>query len=79
MRARRLIEQQDFFNPERLVSVAEAFEKAWTIIGDRYSSNADREAARMRLATIMIDLAQQRVAADDLTRLAVEIAKRPLN
>lgn len=79
MRARRLIEQQDFLDSERLVAVAEAFEKAWTIIQGRYPSEPEREAARMRLATIVIDLAQQRISADNIVGIAVEIAKRPLN
>ncbi len=80
MRARRLIEQQEFFDPEQLLVVTGAFEKAWAELQSGYVSGIDREAARLRLANYIIDLAQRGVVGEEsLIEIAVEAMARPLH
>ena len=80
MSARRLIEQQEFFEPEQLVAVTRAFEKAWAALQAGYVNDADRETARLRLANHIIDLAKQGIAGEEhLIELAIEAMSSPLH
>lgn len=79
MRARRLIEQQDFLGPDGLVAVTAAFEDAWQSIQHAYRDDDGREAARLRLATIVIDLARHGASSEHLAAMALEIMARPYN
>ena len=79
MRARRLIEQQDYLGPESLLAVTAAFEAAWASVQGDYADGAARDGARLRLATIVIDLARQGIGADELQAIAVEVMGKPLN
>ena len=80
MKARRLIEQQEFFEPDQLLAVTSAFEKAWAALQAGYVTDADRDTARLRVAKIIIDLAQQGIAGEEhLIELAIETMNRPLH
>ena len=80
MKARRHIEQQEFFEPEQLVTVTSAFEKAWAALQAGYENDAVRETARLRLANIIIDLARQGILGEEhLIELAIEAMGRPLH
>jgi hypothetical protein len=59
MQARRLIEGASF-GPETLKVVFEAFDQAWAALAPRYGANAlAAEAARTRLANILLGLVRQ--------------------
>jgi hypothetical protein len=60
--------------------VTRAFDKAWEVAGAKYSSDADREAARMRLATIVLEIARQGILQEELlVKMAADAMKRPLH
>ena len=57
MKARKLIEDAAY-PPEVLAVACEAFDQAWHKIEFGFVSDGDREAARMRLAGIILMLAR---------------------
>ena len=80
MKARLLIEEQEYFEPEQLVAVTSAFEKAGAALQAGYENDAVRETARLRLANIIIDLARQGILGEEhLIELAIEAMSRPLH
>ena len=80
MKARRLIEQQDFLGPEQLVIVAGSFEEAWRLVEGSFLGDANREAGRLRLANVVMELARQGVVGrEKLIEMAVEAMHRPLH
>ena len=66
MKARKLIEDAAY-PPEVLAVVFEAFDQAWHKIKSGFVSEGAREAARMRLAGIILMLARD--AINDLEEL----------
>ena len=58
MRARKLIADAAF-GPDRLKAVGEAFDEAWHDLAGNFANDAQTiEAVRLRLATIILDLAK---------------------
>lgn len=79
MKARRLIEQQQFLSPADLLVVTYAFEQAWEALEDSYSDEG-REAARLRLASIIIDLARNGERdGDNLMLMAIDATRKPFH
>jgi len=68
MRARRIIEGATF-GPEVVRTAIEAFEAAWSEIGDRFEASS-HEAARELLATSIISAVRENSADPDLLRRA---------
>jgi hypothetical protein len=59
MRARRLIEGASF-GPDTLKVLFQAFDEAWAVLAPRYGNDAQAiEAARTRLANILLSLARE--------------------
>jgi hypothetical protein len=80
MKARRLIAENGAFGPAQLAVIGGAFELAWLAIQAEYEDEAARESARIRLATICLELAGQGILDPEaLERTAVEAMKRPLD
>jgi hypothetical protein len=74
MQARRLI-LGSAFEPDALKMLGEAFDEAWASIASSYGEDASAiEAARLRLAGIMIELARDRqLGPDQLKRTALRL------
>lgn len=80
MKARRFLERSVAFGPKLLVVIIDAFEDAWREVSAAYEDGDAREAARMRLAMIALELAQDGIADGQcLKALAVEAMRQPLN
>ena len=62
MKARKLIEDAAY-PPEVLAVVCEAFDRAWLKIESGIVSDANREAARMKLAGIILMLARDSISS----------------
>jgi hypothetical protein len=59
MKARRLIEGASY-GPETLKALFQAFDEAWAVIAPSFGSDAPAiEAARTRLANILLSLARE--------------------
>ncbi|MFZ1103719.1 MAG: hypothetical protein WAN86_12905 [Hyphomicrobiaceae bacterium] len=59
MPARKLIESASF-GPETLKILFQAFDEAWAVLAPRYGNDAPAiEAARTRLANILLSLARE--------------------
>ena len=78
MKARRYLEQNLAYGPEELLEITTAFDQAWSAVCTKYPHEVDREAARLRLATIVLDLVKQGMQ-DDLKVRALDMMARPLN
>jgi hypothetical protein len=48
------------YDPEDLTHITEVFDAAWKLIEGRLVSGAARDSARLRLATLVLGLGQQR-------------------
>ncbi len=71
MKARLLIEGASL-GPDDLKMAFQAFDGAWKEIASRYSTPEAIEAARMRLATLIISLARDTKDAGDMQAIAVQ-------
>ncbi|KAB2937861.1 MAG: hypothetical protein K8F92_10510 [Hyphomicrobium sp.] len=79
MKARRYIEQNLALGPDELLVVTTAFDQAWEELRTNIGSD-DIEAARLRLAGIIISLAKQGVSdGETLRNMALSLKQRPLN
>jgi hypothetical protein len=59
------------FAPEPLEMLGEIFEEVWVLVAARFSSGDHTEAARMRLAMIILDLAaDNQLSSDQIKRTA---------
>jgi hypothetical protein len=67
MKARKLIEDAAY-PPEVLAVACEAFDQAWHKIESGIVSDGDREAARMRLAGIILMLARDSISSLEALR-----------
>ena len=79
MKARRYIEQNLALGPDELLVITRAFDQAWDELRARFASD-DADAARLRLAGIIISLAKQEISdGGTLQEMAVGLMRRPLN
>lgn len=79
MKARRYIEQNLALGPEELHAVTAAFDQAWEGLRTGYTE-AGAEAARVRLAGIIIALAKQGILdGSKLHDMAVPLMTRPVH
>ena len=76
MKARRYLEQHLVYGPEELLVITSVFDQAWSAVGTKYPNEDKREAARLKLATIVLDLVQQGMR-DDLKERAIAMMARP--
>ena len=80
MKARRYIEQNLALGPDELVVITRAFDQAWDAVRAGYHEDSSTEAARLRLAGILIALTKQRISdGQTLQEMAVGLMTRPLN
>jgi hypothetical protein len=71
MKARVLIESAAL-GPEDLKRAGQAFDGVWTQIAGRYKSPGAIEAARMRLATLILSLVPDTRDASEIQAIAVQ-------
>jgi len=71
MKARILIEGASL-GPDDLKAVCQAFDDAWAQITDRYTTLNAIEAARMRLATLILSLVADTKDASEMQAIAVQ-------
>jgi hypothetical protein len=71
MKARVLIESASL-GPDDLKTVCQAFDKAWAEIATRYKSAHATEAARMRLASLILSLVADTKDASEMQAIAVQ-------
>ena len=80
MKARRYIEQNLALGPDELLVITRAFDHAWDAVRASYHDESSTEAARLRLAGIIISLAKQGISdGGTLHEMAVGLMTRPLN
>ncbi len=75
MKARKLIANATF-EPDQVKAVSKAFEDAWTQIAPDVSKHTDAiEAARLKLANVVVALAKSKGIQDPqtLTHAAIEV------
>jgi hypothetical protein len=67
------------YGPDQLKVLCKAFDEAWDIVSPTISARPDAiEAARMRLANIILGLANDgSIGAENLTRAAVQLMADP--
>lgn len=79
MKARRYIEENLALGPDELLVITGAFDRAWEELRANFASD-DADAARVRLAGIIISLAKQGISdRKKLHGMAVALMTRPLN
>jgi hypothetical protein len=71
MKARTLIESASL-GPDDLNTAFQAFDGAWALIAARYSNPDAIEAARTRLATLILSLAPDTKDANEMQAIAVQ-------
>jgi hypothetical protein len=71
MKARVLIESASL-GPDDLKTAFKAFDGAWTDIAARYRTTDAIEAARMRLATLILSLVPETKDASEMQAIAVQ-------
>jgi hypothetical protein len=71
MKARILIEGASL-GPDDLKAACQAFDDAWAQITDRYTTPNAIEAARMRLATLILSLVADTKDASEMQAIAVQ-------
>jgi hypothetical protein len=71
MKARVIIESASL-GPEELKTAFRAFDGAWAQIAARYKSPETVEAARIRLATLILSLLQDTKDADEMQAIAAQ-------
>jgi hypothetical protein len=71
MKARILIESASL-GPDDLKTACQAFDNAWAEIAARYKSAHATEAARMRLASLILSLVADTKDASEMQAIAVQ-------
>ena len=67
--------RRETFEPEDLARLGSMFDEAWAAVAARFAKadEAERAAARARLAGIMMELLNQQLVADGLPQRAIAI------